>query len=111
MKTESKPKSATMVSGCYVLTPSTIPRRSLTSTRHCGWSRILSVRANRSLKPVPSTTSAMRPFGAMYFAVFLALVLNKELESRMQKADLEWEWKEVIRALDSLQQVEANFQG
>ena len=29
----------------------------------------------------------------------------------MKRADLEWEWKEVIRGLESLQQVEANFQG
>jgi hypothetical protein len=29
----------------------------------------------------------------------------------MKRSDLEWEWKEVIRGLDALQQVEANFQG
>ena len=29
----------------------------------------------------------------------------------MKRADLQWEWKEVIRGLESLQQVEANFQG
>ena len=29
----------------------------------------------------------------------------------MKQAELEWEWKEVIRGLDALQQVEANFQG
>jgi transposase len=45
------------------------------------------------------------------FCSFLALVLKQELESRMKEADLEWEWKEVIRGLDGLQQVEANFQG
>jgi transposase len=45
------------------------------------------------------------------FCSFLALVLKQELESRMQQAQLEWEWKEVIRGLDALQQVEANFQG
>jgi hypothetical protein len=38
-------------------------------------------------------------------------VLKQELESRMKQADLEWGWKEVIRGLDALQQVEANFQG
>jgi hypothetical protein len=38
-------------------------------------------------------------------------VLKQELESRMKQAELEWEWKEVIRGLDALQQVEANFQG
>jgi transposase len=45
------------------------------------------------------------------FCSFLALVLKQELESRMKRTDLEWEWKEVIRGLDALQQVEANFQG
>jgi transposase len=45
------------------------------------------------------------------FCSFLALLLKQELESRMKRSDLEWEWKEVIRGLDALQQVEANFQG
>src|SRR4029077_19945597 len=45
------------------------------------------------------------------FCSFLALVLKQELESRMKQVDLEWEWKEVIRGLDALQQVEANFEG
>src|SRR5260370_5088542 len=45
------------------------------------------------------------------FCSFMALVLKQELENRMKQADLEWEWKEVIRGLDGLQQVEANFQG
>jgi len=44
------------------------------------------------------------------FCSFLALLLKQELEKRMQQAALEWEWKEVIRGLDALQQVEANFQ-
>jgi hypothetical protein len=45
------------------------------------------------------------------FCSFLALVLKQELESRMKRTDLRWEWKEVIRGLDALQQVQANFQG
>ena len=45
------------------------------------------------------------------FCSFLALLLKQELESRMKRTNLEWEWKEVIRGLDALQQVEANFQG
>jgi transposase len=69
MKNKLKPRSATTASGCYGLTPSTIPRQWLTSIRRCGRSRTLSVRANRSLRPVPSTTSAMRLFEAMCFAV------------------------------------------
>src|SRR5271169_1997074 len=45
------------------------------------------------------------------FCSFLALLLKQELEGRMKRADLQWEWAEVIRGLDNLQQVEANFQG
>ena len=45
------------------------------------------------------------------FCSFLALLLKHELESRLKRTDLQWEWKEVIRGLDALQQVEANFQG
>jgi hypothetical protein len=44
------------------------------------------------------------------FCSFLALLLKQELETRMKRTDLEWEWKEVIRGLDALQQVEAKFQ-
>jgi hypothetical protein len=43
------------------------------------------------------------------FCSFLALVLKQELERRMKQA--KWEWAEVTRGLDNLQQVEANFQG
>lgn len=45
------------------------------------------------------------------FCSFLALVLKQELEKRIKQAALQWEWKEVIRGLDALQQVEARFQG
>src|SRR3954454_10672094 len=42
---------------------------------------------------------------------FLALVLKCELEGRLRQAGLAWEWAEVIRGLDGLQQVEVNLQG
>ena len=45
------------------------------------------------------------------FCSFLALLLKQELEGRMKRTDLQWEWNEVIRGLDALQQIEANFQG
>ena len=45
------------------------------------------------------------------FCSFLALLLKHDLESRMREAGLQWEWAEVIRGLDNLHQVEANFQG
>jgi Transposase DDE domain len=44
------------------------------------------------------------------FCSFLALVLKCELESRLRQAGLEWEWAEVIRGLDGLQEVEATLQ-
>jgi hypothetical protein len=53
----------------------------------------------------------MRQFEATCFAVSWPCCWKQELESRMKQADLEWEWKEVIRGLDALNQVEANFQG
>jgi hypothetical protein len=45
------------------------------------------------------------------FCSFLALVLKRELEKRMEEKGLDWEWAEVIRGLDNLQEVEAEFQG
>jgi hypothetical protein len=45
------------------------------------------------------------------FCSFLALLLKQELESRMKQLDLQWDWKEVMRGLNALQQVEANLQG
>ena len=44
------------------------------------------------------------------FCSFLALVLKRELEMRMEEKGLDWEWAEVIRGLDNLQEVEAEFQ-
>ena len=37
--------------------------------------------------------------------------METEMEKGMKQADLQWEWAEVIRSLDNLHQVEANFQG
>jgi hypothetical protein len=45
------------------------------------------------------------------FSSFLALVLKCEVESRLRQSGLAWEWAEVIRGLDSLQQVKAILQG
>jgi DDE family transposase len=45
------------------------------------------------------------------FCSYLALILKRELEERMSANDLKWEWAEVIRGLDSLQEVEADLQG
>jgi transposase len=44
------------------------------------------------------------------FCSFLALLLKVELERRMQFADLECEWAQVLRGLEAFQQVEATFQ-
>jgi hypothetical protein len=45
------------------------------------------------------------------FCSFLALVLKHELEQRMREKELAWEWQEVIRGLDLLQEVEAELHG
>ena len=45
------------------------------------------------------------------FCSFLALVLKRELEMRMEQKGLATEWAEVIRGLDNLQQVELLLQG
>ncbi len=45
------------------------------------------------------------------FCSFLALRLKLELEQRLNDRQQPWEWSEVIRGLDNLQEVEANFQG
>jgi hypothetical protein len=45
------------------------------------------------------------------FCSFLAILLKTELESRMSQMNLSWEWDEVIRGLNALQEVEAVFNG
>jgi transposase len=45
------------------------------------------------------------------FCSFLAILLKTELEDRMSQMDLSWEWNEVIRGLNALQEVEAVFNG
>ena len=45
------------------------------------------------------------------FCSFLALLLRRELEQRLEQKAESWEWAEVLRGLDNLQEVEARFQG
>ena len=45
------------------------------------------------------------------FCSFLALVLRRELEQRLEQKGQSWEWSEIVRGLDNLQEVEALFQG
>lgn len=45
------------------------------------------------------------------FCSFLALRLKAELERRLATRAAAWEWAEVVRGLDNLQEVEAMFQG
>src|SRR6516162_6609547 len=110
MKNKSKPSSATMASGCCGLTLSTIPKRWLTSNKAL-WTVADIIRTSKSIletRPIYHKRDAT--IRGHVFCSFLALLLKQELESRMKRTDLEWEWKEVIRGLDALQQVEANFQ-
>lgn len=45
------------------------------------------------------------------FCSFLALLLKAELEKRLAERKETWEWAEVLRGLDNLQEVEAVFHG
>lgn len=45
------------------------------------------------------------------FCSFLALRLKVELEKRLRDRGEEWDWAEVLRGLDNLQEVEATFRG
>ncbi|MFA5042944.1 MAG: IS1634 family transposase [Kiritimatiellia bacterium] len=45
------------------------------------------------------------------FCSFLALLLKAELEKRLMERNETWEWAEVLRGLDNLQEVEAAFRG
>jgi transposase len=45
------------------------------------------------------------------FCSFLALLLRRALEQRLAEKGESWEWAEILRGLDNLQEVEAVFQG
>ena len=45
------------------------------------------------------------------FCSFLALLLRRALEQRLEDKGQSWEWAEILRGLDNLQEVEALFQG
>jgi Transposase DDE domain len=45
------------------------------------------------------------------FCSFLALLLKRALEQRLAEKGQTWEWAEIVRGLDNLQEVEAVFQG
>ena len=45
------------------------------------------------------------------FCSFLALLLKRALEQRLKEKGETWEWAEILRGLDNLQEVEAVFQG
>jgi hypothetical protein len=45
------------------------------------------------------------------FCSFLALLLKRALEQRLEQKGETWEWAEILRGLDNLHEVEALFQG
>lgn len=45
------------------------------------------------------------------FCSFLALLLKADLEKRLRERGQTWEWAEILRGLENLQEVEAVFQG
>ena len=49
--------------------------------------------------------------GGHVFCSFRAWLLRRALEPRLREKGQTWEWAEVVRGLDNLQEVEAVFQG
>ncbi len=45
------------------------------------------------------------------FCSFLALLLKRALEERLEAKGQTWEWGEILRGLENLQEVQARFQG
>ena len=45
------------------------------------------------------------------FCSFLAVMMRRALEIRLEEKGENWEWAEIIRGLDHLHEVEASFQG
>jgi hypothetical protein len=45
------------------------------------------------------------------FCSFLALLLRRALEQRLEEKGEGWEWAEILRGLDNLQEIEARFRG
>jgi len=45
------------------------------------------------------------------FCSYLAILLKRELERRLQEKEQSWEWAEIVRGLDNVHEVEARFQG
>src|SRR5208283_2882382 len=45
------------------------------------------------------------------FCSFLALLLRRALEHHLEEKGESWEWAEIVRGLDNLQEIEAVFQG
>ena len=110
MKNKSKPKSATTASGSCGLTP-TVNLETVAHVYKSLWVVEDIIRTSKSiLETRPIYHKRDETIRGHVFCSFLALLLKQELETRMKRTDLEWEWKEVIRGLDALQQVEAKFQ-
>jgi transposase len=72
---------------------------------------LLNRQARRTQRLATAQAQVGIALGGEAGARLLQLVLKCELESRLRQAGVTWEWAEVIRGLDGLQQVEANLQG
>src|SRR5450631_199998 len=111
MKSRSKPKRATTGSGFCAPIPSTMLRRSLTSTRRSGRSRDI-IRTTKSIMDTrPIYHRCNEIIRGHVFCSFLALLLKTELERRMEFADLKCEWAQVIRDLEAFATGRGDFSG
>jgi len=110
MKNKSKPKSATTASGSCGLTP-TVNLETVAHVYKSLWVVEDIIRTSKSiLETRPIYHKRDETIRGHVFCSFLALLLKVELERRMQFADLECEWAQVLRGLEALQQVEATFE-
>ena len=62
-------------------------------------------------KQKPGYGTGNKSTAVYVFCSFLSFSETGVGEARLKEANVRWEWAEVTRGLDNLQQVEANFQG
>ena len=108
---ESGTKRASTANGCCA--PTRITRRPTVALQYKRlWMVEAMFRTTKSiLETRPIYHKCDETIRGHVFCTFLALRLKAELEKRLQDRGEQWEWAEVLRGLDDLQEVEASFRG